>query len=143
MEILHELTDAVENGKKLHLGTARSWVTFCLKGGEYSAFGDESTKAEPAWLQVVSKFSGEKPLHISLEPVKGKPDHYKLTFRGNLTNHSKFDEYYRMFQDGGELQIKVNSRTHNEAKPLTIKSSKLHRTYTYTDNDESCSLHMC
>lgn len=125
-QLFYELKNAVKNGKELNLGDEEKYAYFCLT---------DKTPVITAWMEL---FRGQSKVHISLEQVTNKPEHYKAIFRGDIPADGKSQEYYQMFQEGGELKIvKEND------EGLIIESNKLNMTYIFSEGEQGCDLMKC
>lgn len=117
----------MKNGKELDLGHGEKYAYVCLT---------RKTPVIAAWMELFR--GGASKLHISLEQVANKPDHYKAIFRGEIPTDGKSQEYFQMFKEGGELKIvKENGGL------LFIESSKLNTTYIFSEGEQGCALMDC
>ena len=147
----HKLTTAEQNGKALDLGDETKYAYVCVND-ESSGSANGTKEMIPHWIEVWSghyTYKREQRVHFSLEPVESKPDHYKLIHRyGKFLGRGEKAEYFRMFENGGELKIvKIENKERfpgNLKGPLIIESSKLNRTYHYrADPIYGCAYPSC
>lgn len=139
-QLRYNLKEASEIGKEFNFKTLNTSVTFCLRGDQEE---DLKTKGEPLWMELLTE--NEEVMHFSLREIRAKnnPNLYTLVLRSNnFPMFCRFQEFFRMFENGEEIEIIREHRQHY-GSPLTIKSNKLKRTYSFTLDDTSCVSKVC